>query len=128
MPKHVRTIELYTCDFKCGHKAAPKYSIQNHEERCYCNPDNKACRICSNCSIEDKFMVCKFHKFRYKIEKRNVDSDGKVYDDDMNVLWEILPMSPDISWSDLNDVIRHNENRLFPRKNCENFILGKKIY
>ena len=58
MSKLVRTVDYYTCDFKCGHKADVKWKIETHEDNCFCNPRNRACRICSNCEIKDGFMIC----------------------------------------------------------------------
>lgn len=131
MPTHVRTIELYTCDFKCGHKAAEEYKILNHEEKCYCNPLNKACRICVNCGFEKGFLVCKEKGLYFKVSKRKeTDADKKVYDKDMNVLWEIKPFPENWqeNYEECEKIEKHNANRPFPTKVCESFKLGKKIF
>jgi hypothetical protein len=130
MPKHVRTIELYTCDYKCGRKATQKYTTIDHEKKCYCNPENKACRVCANCSFVNRFLVCDINGWQYKVEKKKPTSDSKVYDKDMNVIWEIkkFPEVPIYDWDLWLDIDNHNRNRIFPTKNCEKFKLGKKVY
>lgn len=132
MPKLVRTISYYTCDYKCGRKAGTEYAISEHEKTCYCNPENKSCRICLNCSFEKGFLVCKEKGFYYKVAKRSVDSDRKVYDKDNNVVWKEIKLSGfelnTIIMDSLNEIEAHNSSRPFPTKNCEDFKLGKKIY
>jgi len=127
MPTHVRTIELYTCDFKCGHKAEEKYKLLNHEEKCHCNPLNKACRVCANCAIDHGFMICNLKDLYFKITKL---SDKKVYDKDMSVVWEVkeFPKYQMDNWEECEKIEKHNQSRPFPTKNCNEFKLGKKIF
>jgi hypothetical protein len=132
MPKHVRTIELFTCEYKCGHKADVEYKILDHEEKCYCNPENKSCRICANCSLKNGFMICNLKGFYYKVEKKKPDSDSKVYDKEMNVVWEVKPFPERaytrFDWDEWNAIEEHNKNRPFPTTKCKDFKLGKKLY
>lgn len=131
MPVHARTIELYTCEYKCGHKADFQHKIVNHEEKCYCNPENKACRICENCKFEDGFLSCKIKELYFKVEK-NSSSENKVYDKDKHIVWEMRNFPESIysagDWSEWNEIDEHNKNRPFPTKNCEHFVLGKKVF
>jgi len=130
MPVHVRTIELYTCQFRCGHKADVEYKILNHEENCYCNPANKSCRICTNCKIEGGFLKCDVKKLYFKISKKNPDADTKVYNKNKEVVWEIMHISIDdyLDNEKLKEKENNNNNRPFPTKSCEHFVLGKKVF
>jgi hypothetical protein len=131
MPKYLKTIDYFTCEFKCGHKADVEDKIANHEKKCYCNPENKACRICNNCSFGNGMLHCKVKGLYFKVEKRKIDSDTKVYDQNMNPMWEIreYPEIYDamdgVEWTEVDE---HNKNRPFPKKNCEEFEKGKKVY
>lgn len=43
----------YSCDFKCGKKVVlSKKSMEDHETRCFHNPEKKAC---ASCKFFDKF-------------------------------------------------------------------------
>ena len=132
MPILVRTISYYTCKYKCGTKAAPEYTIFEHEKKCYCNPENKSCRICLNCSFEKGFLVCNEKNLYYKVGKRALDSDTKVYDKDNNIVWEKRELSEselnDLQMDKYNEIQAHNSTRPFPTKNCSEFKLGKKVY
>ena len=43
----------YSCDFKCGQKVIlSKKSMEDHESRCFHNPEKKACASCKHFSIQ----------------------------------------------------------------------------
>lgn len=131
MPKLVRTIRYYTCDFKCGKKASRLLYMQEHEENCFCNPINKSCRICKYAFIDknnDKAMCCnKLKLYTFPNEKHN-----KVYSFDGEIIWEKKHLD-DLSEivfdeAKYEEILKNNSNRPFPTKNCEHFIFSKKIY
>lgn len=128
MPKLVRTIDYYTCEYKCGRKAGEKHVIAKHEENCVCNPKNKACRICTNCRFENSFLICSTKELYYKVEKRALSSDTNVYNKNMEIVWEVKKESNDLDLEKWNEIQVHNNNRPFPTKNCDSFKLGKKVY
>lgn len=45
--------KAYSCDYKCGQKVVlSKKSMEDHETRCFHNPDNRACASCKFFEIE----------------------------------------------------------------------------
>jgi hypothetical protein len=119
MPIYKNTIRYYTCKFKCGQKASPKWKMIDHEEKCFCNPANKACRICENFIAGIYESECSVLKLHIKNEEKG----HTVYDDEGNEVWS--QNSIDI-YNVFND--EDPEPRPFPLKNCPHFILGKKRY
>ncbi len=128
MPKLARIIKLYTCDFKCGHKADLKYKITHHEEICFCNPKNKSCRICENCEVSAHNMYCN----KKKLYIINLEKPHKVYNFNDETIWEKKHLNylSDIIFNEekYNEICKHNSNMPFPTKNCEYFILSKKKF
>lgn len=125
MPKLARIIELYTCDFKCGHKADIKYKILKHESICFCNPINKACRICKYCESSKSDLKCN----KLKLFIMNKESN-RVYDFDNALVWTDYPQNISflISKEELMEIEKHNSNRPFPTKNCQYFINDNKKF
>jgi len=123
MPKLVRTIEYYTCDFKCGHKAVPKYKMETHEEKCFCNPEMKSCRICKNCKIDENYMICE----KLELQINQYEKVKKVYNYNMEIVWEVKELV-DYGIMRMDELFEHNRSRPFPRTHCEHFELGKKVY
>jgi hypothetical protein len=124
MPKHIRTIEHYTCDFKCGHKADVFNKIEDHEKKCFCNPANKACRICANYKVDTYSVSCSLYGY-YVI---NTDSKDKTFNKQGHIAWERKHITDVESMSHYNEIQEYNKNRPFPRTKCEHFKLDKKKY
>lgn len=127
MPKLVRTIDYYTCEFKCRTKAKPLHSIKTHEENCFCNPENKACRICAHCDSSSTEMMCS--KLGLHISLQDI-KPFKVYNNDGKLIWEHQKTDDDIfrTVDEYNKIQEHNRSRPFPRKNCPHFSIGKKAF
>jgi hypothetical protein len=123
MPVLVRTIDYYTCQFKCGHKAVPKYKMETHEEKCFCNPEMKSCRICKNCKIDGHYMICE----KLELQINQYEKVKKVYNYNMDIVWEVKENNS-FDFVERDKVFEHNQSRPFPRKHCEHFELGKKVY
>lgn len=126
MPKLVRVIEYYTCDFKCGTKAKEKWKMIDHEKICFCNPKNKACRICQFCNVKDGEMWCNKLGLHIKADEKN----HKVYDNNDCLVWEFKGITTEECIFQGVEYLEkvNNKNRPFPTKNCPYFILSKKRY
>lgn len=86
--------------------------MEYHEkELCFCNPKNKACRLCKHFERENidysQQIRCKIKDFAYEIRDK-----GKVYDYTFSIE----------KWDEQNIML----NRPFPTKNCDCFELKKK--
>ena len=45
--------QAYSCDYKCGRKVVlSKKSMEDHETRCFHNPEKKACASCKYFSVQ----------------------------------------------------------------------------
>lgn len=116
MPVYKRTIEYYTCQFKCGSPAKEKYKMEQHEKNCFCNPENKACRICANFNAQTHRSYCTVLELYIK----NTEEKHPVYNMHDEIEWS------EIRWHIFQDLdISEIELRPFPTKNCKHFILGK---
>jgi hypothetical protein len=128
MPIYNKTIKYYTCKFKCGHKSEPKHLMKAHEEKCFCNPKNKSCRICKNCQSGQHEMTCN----EFGLYIINLENPKKVYDINGNIVWEIkdFPYEP-LLYSNAKEfelIHKHNNSRPFPLTGCRKFILDKKQF
>ena len=44
--------QAYSCDYKCGRKVVlSKKSMEDHETRCFHNPEKKACASCKHLEL-----------------------------------------------------------------------------
>lgn len=92
--------------------------MEKHEKKCFCNPENKACRICKHYIIDPEYVSCEV----YKLEMANADKNY-VYNKKGITVWDgekesIL----------MQDIFYKPNERPFPKSNCSQFELGKKAY
>lgn len=113
MPIYKRTVEYYTCEYKCGIKAMEKLKMADHEERCFCNPKNKACRICVNYKADGEIVACEIIKLYMLNEDKTI----------------VYNLNGSTAWNDnVNHFATPLTKRPFPTLNCPHFILDKKAY
>lgn len=117
MPVFKRTIDYYSCQFKCGSPVKDKYRMEQHEKVCFCNPENKACRICANFLVQPYRSKCN----ALNLYIVNNDKMHSVYDGKDRVVWEYFRTA---IFSEFEEI----KPRPFPTKNCTHFVLGKKNY
>ncbi len=128
MPKFKESISYYTCEFKCGTGKMRLTNMQRHEKKCYCNPVNKACRICANCSFSQDALICKAKKLLY-FTRQNEDQEVLNLDDESRVwIRKDIPNDPYFGLDKEIEAMEHNKTRPFPTVNCDLFVLGKKVY
>lgn len=112
MPIFKKTLDFYTCKFKCHAPAMVLWKMEKHEDRCFCNPDNKSCRVCKFCKRELDDLVCEKHSFSFNRVNNNVN--------DYN--------TGETLWVADNDPFNPIP-RPFPRSKCPDFVYnGKKSY
>ena len=114
-----RTVEYFTCQFKCGKLATILSTMEKHEKICFCNPETKSCRICTHYIVDSESVGCEIYKF----EMGNADKNN-VYNGNGITVWdgknEKILME--------NDIFYVPKERPFPKSNCMQFELGKKAY
>ena len=65
MMNEMRTVKAYACRFRCGERVTTcAETILRHEQRCYKNPQNRACPACRHNKKEygdygGRYFVCK---------------------------------------------------------------------
>lgn len=122
MPVHKRTIEYFTCQFKCGASAKPLLTMQRHEARCFCNPETKSCRICTHYNVGAYSVACYVLKLMIYNDNKNIvfDESGDIVFDGQKELMK--------SRTSLMGVFYEPTPRPFPKSDCKYFELGKKAY
>ena len=119
MPIFKESIEYFTCQFKCGQKAMQLNSMKRHEAKCFCNPENKACRMCKHLKVDPLYNECEQYKYYINTDKPYIvynESDAEIY----NKETEHLLMAGSIFYAP--------KERPFPKTDCILFELGKKAY
>jgi hypothetical protein len=118
MPIYRRTIKYYTCKFRCGTKAREFNCIENHEKKCFCNPETKYCRLCKHFIVDSDCVFCEV----FKLEMVNLEKH-KVYDQKGVLVWN----GKDEAIKG-RDIFYVPKERPFPKSNCLQFELNKKAY
>ena len=95
MPIEYKTI-TYGCRFKCGQSHTKhKKLMEAHEERCWSNPDNKACPTCKHqvFYFDNDEPLCSYPFRDCKIGEFTEDNrtDGLMYYDDGEAIKFIKP-------------------------------------
>lgn len=119
MPIYNKTIEYFTCKFKCGAPAKSLSTMEKHEAKCFCNPETRSCRICKHYHQDGHSVWCDI----YKLEIGNADKNN-VYNDKGVTIWDGLKESILAN----QDIFYAPNPRPFPKSNCMQFELGKKAY
>ena len=120
MPVFKKTIEYFTCKFKCGEKCKPLSTMEKHEAKCFCNPETRSCRICKHYIIDPVFVMCNIHE--YEMDNQNTEIVTKKE--------KVIYNEREVKEKDKEnrDIYYQSKARPFPKSNCMQFELGKKAY
>ncbi len=61
MPKYIKTVKFYACNFRCGYGHSPQEVVARHEAWCWKDPRWRTCITCKFSNIYDddyKYRCC----------------------------------------------------------------------
>ncbi len=118
MPVYKETVTYFTCKYKCGNKALPLAQMEDHEQnKCFCNPKLKACRVCKFYEPHSYHVQCN----KLKLYMNNNDPSEVLSIGNDKIMWRDKMLEPVIKYNDSFD-------RPFPTTHCKHFKKGNKAY